>query len=426
MTLWHLVFGEMAHRKLNAVLMSLSVAAAAACAVGSLALLGGHDWRTERIIEQKEAATRKEMARLEDDTRIIMRRMGYNVLILHRDQDVAELHTLGYPTTSMPEEWAERLAQAEVETLNHLLPILQRRVLWPEIDQQVLLTGIRGQVAQNISGRSERSPITHPVPSQAVVLGDVLARRIEASVGSTVTLMGERFRVERVNAHRGTSDDMAVWVELHKAQQWLEMPGRINGILALECVCSADSLGRIQAEIAAILPETQVFEFSSKVRGRAEARQRAAEAHRVAIDAEKTHRTTMRREREQLAVVLVPVIAIGACVGVLLLASANARERRGEIGILRALGLRERQIVSAFLAKAAVTGLLGGAIGSVGGLLLGSLAAGGGLEAGLFAWVAPWQVALALALGPVLGCLSSLPPAVSAARRDPAAVLSEE
>lgn len=426
MSMWYLALSEMGHRKLNALLMGLSVAAAAACTVGSLALLGGHDWRTERVIEEKEAATRQEMARLEDDTRIIMRRMGYNVLILHRDQDIGQLHAVGYPTTSMPEEWAEKLAQSGIRTLNHLLPILQRRVHWPEVGEEVLLTGIRGQLAQAIAGRVQRTPITSPVPAGAVVLGDVLAQRIQATTGSTVVLMGEEFRVERINPHRGTADDMALWVELPKVQEWLKMPGLINGILALECVCETGSLGNIQSGIKAVLPDVQVFEFSSMARGRAEARQRAAEAHRAAIEAERTHRAMMRRERELLAGVLVPVIVAGACLGVLLLVWANARERRVEIGILRALGVRERQIVSAFLVKAVATGLAGSAIGASGGLLLGGLIGTEGLPASFFTGVSLWQVAVAVAVGPVLSCLSSLPAAVAAARQDPAVVLSEE
>jgi len=74
-------------------------------------MLSGHDLRTEQVIAQKEAETREEMARLEDDYRRIMKDMGYNVLVLHTDQGREELQRLGYPTHYMPEEYAHRLGR---------------------------------------------------------------------------------------------------------------------------------------------------------------------------------------------------------------------------------------------------------------------------------------------------------------------------
>lgn len=426
MTLWNLVAGEIGYRKLSFVLGCLSVAIAVGAVTGSGALLRGHDRRTEQLVEQKEARTRAELARMEDDYRVILKRMGYNTLILHRDQDLGELHAQGYPTVTMPEAYVERLAQGGIETLNHLLPVLQKRVRWPETGETILLAGVCGQI--RVAGRrGDQAPILAPIPSGRVALGRALAKRVDKTAGETVTLMGESFVVERVEAARGTAEDMAIWVDLAKAQKWLNEPGRINGILALECVCHADSLGLITAEVTKLLPDTQVFEFTSKVRGRAEARQRAAETRLATLAAEQEQRQRLRGERERLAAVLIPLAVAGSALWIVLLAYSNARARRSEIGMLRAVGVRQRQILALFLSKAALMGAAGSLAGIAAGVAAGAWAAGIRLAGGA-AWelAGGWRLGWFFLLGVALSCGAVLGPALLAARRDPAEVMGEE
>ncbi len=426
MTLWLLLAGEIAHRRLSFALGCLSVAIAVGAVVGSFSMLRGHDLRTERLVEEKEARTREEMVRLENDYRLIMKRMGYNVMILPASQDLSELLALGYPTQTLPESYAERLAESGFDTLNHLLPVLQRRIVWPETGENILLCGVRGQMALP-GGKGERAPIQAPIPAGRVALGHTLAARVDATAGEPITLMGERFIVERVDPMRGTIDDMAVWAALDKVQGWLNEPGRISGILALECVCHADSLGMIVDQVTALLPDTQVFEFSSIVRGRAEARDRAAAAARLAIEEEKAQRLLLRSERVRLARGAAAAAVVGAALWVMLLAYGNARDRRSEIGMLRAVGLRERQILTLLLGKALLMGACGGAIGLAVGWVCGARAADVPLLSQT-AWTLAggWQLAAIWLLGPLLAGAAAFGPALAAARRDPADVLGRE
>ncbi len=426
MNLWRVMCGEISYRRLGFALGAVSAAVAAGVITGSAALLRGHDLRTERLIEEREVRTRAEMAKMEDDYRVIMKRMGYNVMVLPKDQDLAELHAVGYPTATMAEADAEKLAAAGLPSLNHLLPVLQKRVEWPEKQEKILLTGTCGQL--KLAGRGVmRSPIMAPLPEGSVALGHTIAARVDVTAGEKIVLMGESFRVERVEPARGTSDDMAVWVDLRQAQRWLDAPGRISGILALECVCHAESLGQIVEDVAAVLPGTQVFEFGSIVRGRAEARRRASETRETALQGELAQRLTLRSERQRMMGTVKPLAVVGAGLWMLLLAYCNVRDRRSEIGMLRAIGVREGQIMALFLGKAVVMGGLGGALGAACGAVVGLLAAGVVWQGtGVLALVGGGTVVLALLMGPVLGCVATFMPALNAVRHDPAVVLGEE
>jgi len=427
MSVFRLSIREIAHRKLSFGLGLLSVMIAVGVLVGAVTMLSGHDLRTEQVIAQKEAETREEMTRMEDDYRRIMKDMGYNVLILHGRQSLEELQRLGYPTHYMPEDYAQRLADGKVASLNHLLPLLQEMVSWPEMEREVLLTGVRGQVPIYAGMKSKRPPIMDPVEAGDIKLGSDLAKAIGVSAGDTVTMRGTELTVREVYERRGTQDDVTAWVSLRQAQEWMGRPGQINGILALECICSVDEIGSIEEHVRAILPDAQVYEFSSLIVARGLARRRAAEAHETAIEQEMYYRASLRDERRAFASVLVPVAAVGAGAWVMLLMMANVRERRAEIGILRAIGVGTRKIQSAFLLKAVLMGVAGGILGLIAGVIGGAWLSEVPPGAEGFASLLDARLLIASLIGaPLLAAVASWLPARNAARQDPAMVLQEE
>lgn len=425
MNLRRLVLREIGYRRLNFLLGVLSVTVAVACLTAALAILDKHDRRTEQIIAAKEAETREKMAAMQDDYRKLTLKMGFNVLILPKDQNLSDLYAEDYASKYMPEEYATRLAKSRVATINHILPSLQQKVKWPERERTVLLMGVRGEVYIQ---KKTQKPLLEPVAPGTMILGHELARSLQLKPGDKTKLMGREFTVAKVNPERGNKDDITIWINLAEAQEMLDKKGLINGILALDCTCdTVDRLGIIRKEIEKILPDTQVIEFASQALARAEARSRAAVEAEESIRREKEGRAKLRAEREALAAVLVPVVVLGSAVWIGFLALANVRDRRVEIGILRALGLRSDQILAIFLGKALVLGIVGALVGYLVGRLVGA------------AWretpgAPPVEIALldfrllavVVVAAPVLAALASWLPAMTAAQQDPAAVLREE
>lgn len=393
MTLSHLIFREITYRKLNFALSVFAIAVAALAIVAS-------DWivrrdsevtrqimaekiaETEAAIEQKLQVVTAAGADLEDAIRKQMVGLGFNVLILPEDQDVSELHLSGSLSQTMPENYVARLAESKIMTINHILPTVMKQVKWPEQDLDVVLYGTRGEVP--LMHRDLKKPILDAVAAGQMVVGHAIHQKLNLKVDQEVEFMGRTFRVSKLHPERGSSDDVTVWIDLAQAQELLGLQNLVHAILALECECTGDRIAQIRAEIAGILPGTQVIERYSQALARAEARTKAKQVAEESLAAEKqageatlarevASRSRIQQEHRQLAQVILPLVLILAASAVGLLAYINVRYRREEIGILRALGLRTRQILVVFLGKSFISGIMGGVIGVCLGIATGAL-----------------------------------------------------
>ncbi len=146
MTLGRLIFKELSHSRVNGILSLASIATAVCCLSAVLAALTLHDMRTEDVLLQKKQETEARVAQLEEDYRVIMKKLGFNVLILPEEQDLGDFYAQGFAEAMMPEEYVYRLASNPLVTVRHLLPSLQQKILWPEQQRKVLLMGIKDEV----------------------------------------------------------------------------------------------------------------------------------------------------------------------------------------------------------------------------------------------------------------------------------------
>ena len=405
--------------------MLAAVVVAAASAVGAMAVLKQHEHRTTQLVQARQDELGATMAKLEDDYRRITKNLGFNVLILPLDQNVADFFADDFASQTMPESYVDKLATSPIVTVRHLLPSLQRKLVWPEQQQTIILIGTRGEVP--VTHLDPKKPIMQPITPGTAVLGYELHRRTGLEAGDTMMLKGQSFEVAKVHESRGTKDDITVWIHLAEAQAMLDLDGEINGILALECACAFGDLPQIRREIEAILPSTQVLEFRTQALVRAETRQRAAEAAREVAEGDIAAQLTLRDARVQQTWTLVTTVAAGAGLIMWLLSTINMRSRRAEMGILRAIGVPSSRLLALVLGKAAVIGMIGAAGGYGLGMAIGKIFA---MQAG-----ASGSAGIPIFDGRVLGvvvvaatflCMfAAWLPAIVAATRDPAEVLRD-
>jgi len=428
MSVWRLIRKEILHRKLNFVLGVVSVVVAVGVVVAQFTLLRAHDLCTEQLLERKQAEADARLARLEDDYRKYMKELGFNLLILPVGQDLTEFWEKGFATSTMPEGNVRKLAESGSMLIRHLLPIVQQNVFWTEQKRRVILIGTRGEMP--LSHRRPKEPMLLAVPEGKVVVGHQLAQDLALEVGRKITLLGREFVIHKCRPYRGSAEDATIWVDLKAGQELLNMPGQLNAIEALKCRCRTASTEQVQEEVAGYLDnQVKVVVRENPVTIRAKARDRARTERDAALAAEKVSRARLRRTRESFAAVAVPLVLIGSAVWIGLLALSNVRERLAEIGVLRAIGVRSVHILSVFLAKALVVGLVGALVGYGGGLAVGMAVAKVSPSLGVEApgkLFVPGLGAIVLVAAPLLAMLASWAPATVAARQDPAVVLSKE
>ena len=429
MTIWSLLIREIIHRKLNFALAVLTVVVASGSLIGSVALLRIHDVRTDQILEQKEAELHQSTAQLNDETRKAMLKLGFNIVILPKDQNLSDWYAEDYASKYMPEQYVHQLADSGIVTVRHFLPSLQQKIDWPEQKRKIILVGARGEVP-NLH-KNPVKPMVQPVPPGTISLGYELHRGLDINVGDKVTLMGKEFTVHACHKERGNKDDITAWIYLAEAQDLLDKSGQINAILALECLCvGEEALPKIRTEIAAILPGTQVIERGSRALVRAEARIKVAEQGRMLIEKEKHDRRKLRSEREQLASILTPVVVTACAVWIAVLGLTNVRARRDEIGILRAIGVGTRDVLIMFLSRHLLVGTLGGAIGFAAGVCSAVYfsAAREDTRIGITEMGSSWVGWLVLSVigAAALVVIAGWIPTMIATRQDPADVLREE
>jgi putative ABC transport system permease protein len=428
MTVWRLVRKEIGHRKLNFALGVLSVLVAVGVVVVQFTLLRAHDARTEDLLQSKQAEADKRLAKLEDDYRKYMKELGFNLLVLPAEQDLTEFWEKGYATATMPEENVRKLSQSGSMIIRHLLPIVQQKVFWEEQKRRVILIGTRGEVP--LTHRRPKEPMLLAVPEGKVVVGFQLASDLSLKPGEKITLLGRDFVIHKRRPYRGSPEDATIWVDLKAGQELLGMQGRLNAIEALKCRCEKTTTAQVQKEVAGYLnDEVKVVVRENEVTIRAKARDRAKAEHDAAIAAEKIARARLRKTRESFAGVVVPLVLAGSAVWIGFLTLSNVRERTGEIGILRAIGVRSGHIFAVFLAKAFVIGLIGSVVGYCAGLVVSVAAA---RIAPSLRVQAPWELfapgllAAVVTAAPLVAMLASWAPATMAARQDPAVILSKE
>ncbi len=433
MRLLRWILNEALYRKTSTALIFFAVALASCAAAAGVLLLRSYDASIEAFVSEKEAALEKQMKRMWNEYRKITKGLGFNVLILPENQNLADFYADNFASEYMPEEYAQRLAQSKTITVQHILPTLVHKTTWPERKRTVLVFGVRGELSRmHFPEAQKKSPILEVVDPGAIVLGFELWKGLNIEVGDTVAFRGKTFAVSKCYPRRGNRDDITLWMNLGEAQAMFYKRDSINAILALECRCTAAknlaNIANIRNDLQKILPQTQVVEFMSKAIARAEARYQATAVSRESIEAEKQRRIQLRETRAHYALWTAGVLATGCMLCIMFLFFGNFNRRRTEASMFRALGIPSSQIALVLFGKAALIGVIGAAAGSAASLGVSRALQNIAFDQSFHAAVSfsPGLLAAILTGGVFFCVLGGLFPAITVLRTDPAVILQEE
>lgn len=449
MSTTRLIVSEIRFRAMNFLLCLIAVVVAAALFVTGPTLIGGYATDTRRELallqaeaenlqaemEQNQRETEAILGEMDRQTKRIMRDLGVNLRIVHQDTNLGNLYT-DFVAVEFPEEYVQRLAKAEqIDTIEHLIATLQQRIKWR--DRTALLVGTL-PVASEVKRGVPKEHMAVAVDPGTVFVGHELGVGFEE--GQTIEIEGQPFKIARIMPEYGGLQDVQLVLDLHDAQKVLSKPGQINQIMALGCRCRGDRISTIRTQLEQVLPDTTITEDVPRAEAREKQRDlveatRKQEEERMAaalaqVVTNRQRQETSRIRQQQmlgnLVNIVTPLVILTSALFVGLMTGMNVRERRAEVGVLRALGKSAGTIAGLFLGKALLLGALGGLIGCGLGYLLAPLVGHMMLDLARDLFAVPPVLAFATVVcAPVITVLASYWPTWNAVQQDPAVVLMD-
>jgi len=416
-----ILVAEILYRKVNFALSMFAIVIAVTLFVAGPVLVDGYGRETEVRVAELEEKTNTKLNALEDQTRKLMRDMGFNLMIVHQDTNMSDFWADDFATKEMPQEYVDRLAgDHRLTMVTHLVATLQKKIEWN--NRKVLLVGYLPEATQSHMRR--KKPMGYNIEPGSAFLGYELG--VGKKVGEVIDVLGKKLRIARLLPEQGSKEDITIAVHLQDAQEMLKLPDQVNQIMALGCRCAGANLHDIRRQLAEVLPEARVSEFRSIALARAEQRDQVEAKQKQIMADTKASRNEVSRTMETLAAVITPLVVVACAIWLGLLALANVRERRAEIGLLRALGKGSGTIALLFLGKAVLMGLLGAAIGFFLGTWTAQLLGTQALDVAPDRFFVHYDVLWYAVLGaPLLSALASYLPTLFALAQDPAVVLQD-
>jgi putative ABC transport system permease protein len=253
-------------------------------------------------------------------------------------------------------------------------------------------------IEPTVDGQSQAVPVTEmaEITQGGGINHNHAEQRGFRLVRDRVRIAGQDHRVAGVITPTGGSEDQMIFGSLPHFQSLLGKPDQLS-MIEVSALCIGCPVEDIVKQISAQLPNAKVSALQQSVRARAE--------------------TVDRLTRFAVAVSAV-VLVIGALM-IFTTMMGSVVERTKEIGVLRAIGLRKRQIINELMIEVAVISTIGGLVGWIVGMLASWLILPYFSQSGLKLEFDPKIALGAVVAALLIGALSTIYPAIRASRLDP-------
>ena len=329
-----LIFKEICHSRYNFVLSLMAVTTGVALFVAFFTTTLASDLETKKI----------------------MLDLGQNLRVIPRHTNMGFYYDQGFSDQVMPQDYLSNFVNSSGLVYTHLTATLQKKIDWQT--SKIIIMGVLPEVFPQ-GGKKKDMPTTYSIKPGHAHVGYLIAEQYSVHKGDILDIAGHPLIVENTLAKSPNDDrdNIRIFMHLGDAQMILGLPEKINEIKALECLClvegpegdeSMDLEQLARDELAVLLPDADVL----LSRGISDVRQK------------------QRAMIQKYAAFVIPALclALGLCLAILTL--LNVRQRRQEIGIMRALGYGTVKISALLLGKFVVIGLAAAAVGFYGGTAL--------------------------------------------------------
>lgn len=349
---------------------------------------------------------------LQADYRRQLEQTGIRLLVTPEGSQTGDSYMgvpVGSPAQSsqvlLPKEHLQGIRQLELTGLDLVSPKL---VLASEImGRQVLLCGLDFQVERAMQDWWELEAGDFPKGVGEVVVGTHLAASLGLKPGDEILFSDQTYLVSGILLPTGRGEDRLFFMD------WEEMMGLtgVEGISMMEL--------RFQVPAQQGSEDLAVEEWVSSL----EANLSGVKVTRVMDEREARQELLMRISQFAGYGALIVFLLNWLMVAVAMMSSV--KERVGEIGILRAMGYRQRHIINIIMLEAGMITGVGGILGFAAGVFLGAvlvfLLGGAGMN---WAWTL-WLFFPVQLLSWLIGLTAAGYPAYKAAQLDPVPALRQ-
>jgi putative ABC transport system permease protein len=356
--------------------------------------------------------------------------LGVNTVNLRRFPDF----NMGNVTSEMWKEWQRRpyitVADAEairdnlpagakwaIDDVDWLTPASRYSASGPQLMAHAATVGYFDIKNLEVSEGRIFSEQEDQLGAAVVVIGSETAEHYFPSldpIGKELIIEGLPFRVigvlEEQGSAFGLSLDRQAIAPFHSPMSRFTGPRNLYGVLVQSP--SPGAMAEIQGTVEEIMRRRHQL--------------RPTQEDDFSLESSASALSTWQNIQKYLVLAGIFLPAIGLVVGAIVIMNimlVAVAERTREIGIRKSLGARRRDIMSQFLVEAATLSVVGAAIGIALGYALSMAVAA---ISPLPTSVAPWSVAVAIALGAGIGILAGAYPASRASRLDPITALRSE